>query len=522
VKLSVRLALPLLLVAAGVTGAVTAGLLVVLNRTTGAVAAQTGHQLGRITEHALEERAQALHDMAVVFAALRGDARARDRAWRHAPVTAAAVLDGALGRVRSAFGPAMDARDLMAIARGGTDRPVVRAADGLLVTGAARADRGGDLVVIGQRLDAGFAAELERTLQAPVSIATQGRTTAATFTGPVPSRDVYPVEVAVDTPGGGAATVTVYVPAAQVFRARRAALAVALGGGIMLLAAGFFFYWYAVIRITRPIGDLIAATERLAAGDLTAGLSAGAPAELGTLVRQFNRMADALKEAQGKLVHSAKLSSVGALVAGISHELNNPLYGLLGHAEHLMHKVPEGDPAREKLEIIVREARRMQRTLADLRGFTRPSARARATVDLAQVAREVVELVRHDAATAGVAIQAASPGGAAETLGSPDELRQVVLNLVLNALQATPRGGSITVRAAGPAITVEDSGAGMDASTLARVREPFFTTKPGRMGLGLSIAQEIVTAHGGNLRIDSRPGAGTRITVDLAPAAVAA
>lgn len=521
-KLSVRLALPLLLVAAGVTGAVTAGLLVVLNRTTGAVAAQTGHQLGRITEHALAERAQALHDMAVVFAALRGDARARDRAWRHAPVTAAVVLDGAGGRVRSAFGPAMDPGDLRAIARGAADRPVVRAEGGLLVTGSARADRGGDLVVIGQRLDAGFAAELERTLQAPVAVATQGRTVAATFTGPVPSRDVYPVDVALDTPGGGSAAVTVYVPAAQVFRARRAALAVALGGGALLLAAGFFFYWYAVIRITRPIGDLIAATERLAAGDLAAGLSVDAPAELGTLVRAFNRMAGALKDAQDKLVHSAKLSSVGALVAGISHELNNPLYGLLGHAEHLMGKFPDGDPAREKLDIIVREARRMQRTLADLRGFTRPSTRARATVDLAQVAREVAELVRHDAATAGVDVRAESRGGAAQTTGSPDELRQVVLNLVLNALQATPRGGSITVRADGSCVAVEDTGAGMDAATLARVREPFFTTKPGRMGLGLSIAQEIVAAHGGRLAIDSRPGAGTRITVTLAPATVAA
>jgi signal transduction histidine kinase len=397
----------------------------------------------------------------------------------------------------------------------------VRSANGLLIAGVATAEHGGDTVVVGQPLDASFAAGLKRTLQAEVAVTVGGRTVAATFTGAPPARDVYPARVTLATPGGGEAVATMYVPAAEVYRARRTGLFVALGGGVLLLAAAFAFYGYAMVRITRPIGDLIAATGRLAAGDLSGALAADAPAELGQLVREFNRMAVALKAAQDTLVHSAKLSSVGALVAGVSHELNNPLYGLLGHAEHLASKFPEGDPVREKLDIVVREARRMQRTLADLRGFTRPSARERGRVDLGQVASEVLALVKHDAETAKVACHAEPSSGPAVVNGSPDELRQIVLNLVLNSFQAMPQGGTLTVAVAGPGadrrcrVTVTDTGSGMAPDTLARVREPFFSTKPGRMGLGLSIAQELAAAHQGTLEIESRPGAGTRITVVL-------
>jgi signal transduction histidine kinase len=113
--------------------------------------------------------------------------------------------------------------------------------------------------------------------------------------------------------------------------------------------------------------------------------------------------------------------------------------------------------------------------------------------------------------------------GGAVINASPDQVRQVILNLVLNAIQAMPKGGTLTIRTATQAengsraclVVVEDAGTGMPPEVRARVLEPFFSTRPGRMGLGLAICREIVSEHGGTLSIDSRPGEGTRVTVEI-------
>lgn len=519
-NLHARLTLPLVVAAVVVTGTVLGGLVLLVRGTTRVVIRQTGHQLTRIAAHALAQRAEALDDVATVFASLAGDARARDLRWRHEPLAAVAILEPGGGRIRSWIGAALDPADLPALA--GRDHPawpVIRTADGrLLVAGRARDDRGGSVVVVGVPVDGAFADALAKTLQAGVEITAGGRTLAASRSGSGSGDRRYTATGAARTPGGAPFEFRVAVPADDVFRTQRAALALAGAGGLVLLAAAFVFNGWVVARITRPIRELTTAVRRVGAGEQTARLPADAPAELGELVAEFNRMAAALRETQDRLVHSAKLSSVGALVAGVSHELNNPLHGLLGHAEHLSTKYPEGDPAREKLETILREGRRMQRTLADLRGFTRPGGRQRATVDLNDVAREVLELVRHDAGKAGVECAADLAAGGAPIEAAPDRVRQVALNLALNAVQAMPAGGRLTIRTSrtdgagtGGSLVVEDDGPGIAADVLARVTEPFFSTKPGRMGLGLSISREIVEEHGGSLTIASAPGRGARV-----------
>lgn len=522
-RLTARLALPLVL-AAAVTAAITAGLALLLHRTASSVLAQSGQLLAGVAANALAERAQALRDQAVVDASLRGSARDRDRAWHHPPVTAVAVLETRTGRVRSAWGPPLDATDLAGLvaARPGA-APLVRAGPRLLVAGIAAAEGGREAVVVAQPVDDAFAGGLKRLVSAEVVVEADGRTVAASFAGDTPPRDADPARAELTTPGGGAVVVTAWVPGAALHRAQRGIRLAAFGGGLVLLLAAAGFYAWTTARVTGPIRDLISATDRIAKGDLSVAPASDAPAELGTLVREFGRMAAAVREAQDRLVHSAKLSSVGSLVAGVSHELNNPLLGLLGHAEHLATKFPAGDPAREKLDIVVAEARRMQRTLADLRGFTRPNARERGRVDLNRVAADVVALVQHDARTAGVDCRAELSPSETPVTGSPDELRQVVLNLALNALQATPADGRVKVSTANGGgrcrLVVTDTGAGIAPELLAKVREPFFSTKPGRMGLGLSISQEIVAAHGGELTLESAAGSGTRVTVSLPVAA---
>ncbi len=526
-KLHLRLALPLLVTAVIVTAAVTIGMIVLVRGTVSAVLRQSGRQMARITENALNARAQNLNEIAMVFGVLRGDIQTRDRAWKHVPLDAAAIINRKTGQVISAMGASINPKDL----KGLLDTqlpgpPILRIREGLLIAGVSPDEKQQNLVVVGQRLGPEFVKELKGLLQTNIEVKADGRPIASTLTGDFPSGTFYPVNRAFSTPGGADIEVTMHMPAREVYQTRRMAFFFTIGGGLTLLLIALSFYAYSLVRVTRPIRDLIAATERVAAGDLEASLDPGAPAELGALMREFNTMARSLKETQEKLIHSAKLSSVGQMVAGISHELNNPLHGLLGHAEHLATKFPPGDPTREKLDTVVREAQRMKRILADLRGFTRPSGQDRARIDLNQVVREVLALSRHDAEKAGVSCELALHEGDAVVMASPDQIRQVLLNLYLNALQAMPQGGRLKVTTSHReqngrqmcVVAVEDTGAGIPPDIQSRVKEPFFSTKPGRIGLGLSICQEIISQHDGTLLIDSKPGEGTRVTFNL-PAA---
>lgn len=533
VKLHLRLALPLFLIAIGVTLAGTVGVVILVRRTMAIALAQNGAQLGQITENILRGRSRGLNRVAATLAASRPPWTRADLAAGR--LDAAVIVDQATGRVRSTAGRSLAPEDLrgMAVvgrpARGAgpsamPSGPLLLSGGGnLMIAGVAVGPSPGTLVVAAQALGPEFARALKETLQAEVLITSGTVLQSSTLSATVPEGNYLPSTLNLRTPGGVAASLVILIPARGARGARRAALTATVVGGLVLLGLALLFYNYAVARITRPVEELIAAADRIAAGDLAARLPAGAPAELGALVRQFNAMATALKDTQEKLIHSAKLSSVGALVAGVSHELNNPLLGLLGHAEYLSGKLPPGAPGREELDIILEEGNRMKRILADLRGFVRPGGGDRTRLDANRIVEEVLVLVRHQAGQAGVRCEAVLAPGGVPIHASADQLRQVLLNLAVNALQAMPSGGGLVIRtgrrpeAAGALahISVEDSGTGIAAEHLERVTEPFFSTRPGRMGLGLAISQEVATRHGGTLVIDSAPGRGTRILLAL-------
>ena len=528
-KLSYRLALPLAGAAVVITGAAAVGMTLLVSKTVDTAFRQSSAQLARITENAMRTRAEALQEVAFVFASLRGDVRSRSLRWKHPVLDAVAVVDARTGKIRSGMGKDFGGDDLRALVSSGPPPlPVMRIGKDLAIAGAAYSEDRNEMVVVGKCIDREFARELKGLLQADIEIRSGGRTVAASAEGGPPRENLYRAESRFVTPGGGEMNVVMILPVDELVSARRKALAYALGGGVLLLLLAFLFYAYAVVRVTRPLRELIEGVRRATRGDLDPKLTPGAPDELGELMSEFNRMAKSLKQAQERLVHSAKLSSVGRLIAGISHELNNPLSGLLGHAEHLLSKHPSGDPAGEKLETIVREGKRMKKILADLMGLTRPNSRERKPFDLNQVAGEVVALVRHDAEGAGVACGAVLEPGGTATTGSSDEMRQVLLNLVLNAIEATSGGGRIEVATfrlhdngrASVGVAVSDTGEGIPADAVGKITEPFFSTKPGRIGMGLAISREIVETHGGTMRFESNEGKGTRVVVEL-PAMVA-
>ena len=224
-----------------------------------------------------------------------------------------------------------------------------------------------------------------------------------------------------------------------------------------------------------------------------------------------------------RLVHSAKLVAIGETYAGLAHEINNPL-GIMLSRVRLMLAAPErrhGDALVGDLETIDRHGQRIANTVRSLLQFSRKTAFELDATDLNGVVADVVAHVERPFAAQGVRVTTSLGAPLPTIRGSRDHLQQVLLNLLTNARDAMPGGGTVTVRTrAGDGVVVaevEDSGIGMAADVQARVFEPFFTTKREGLGtgLGLSVSHSIVTAHGGEIDVESEEGRGTRFQIRL-------
>lgn len=242
------------------------------------------------------------------------------------------------------------------------------------------------------------------------------------------------------------------------------------------------------------------------------------------LFQELSERVQAQKAAEGKMVEAARLAAIGEMAAGIAHELNNPLTAIAGFSELLRDEFPPESRQREHMELILREARRSREIVRRLLDFSRREAAHQAPVDITEAVSEVLALVQPMAQVQQVEIHFEAWEELPLVLGDRGRLRQVILNLVHNGIQAMPDGGPLLIQTAveaGPperiAIRVRDAGAGIPEEHRSRIFEPFFTTKPlgSGTGLGLSISSTIVAEHGGEIRVDSTPGAGACFTVLL-------
>jgi signal transduction histidine kinase len=213
------------------------------------------------------------------------------------------------------------------------------------------------------------------------------------------------------------------------------------------------------------------------------------------------------------------LSALGALSAGMAHEIKNPLGSIQGSIEILESQVPEGDEKREFVEILKKEIQRLAQIVSSHLDLARPGSPERGPNDLGEIVRSVVELTCKQGDKQSVTLRAEVPEDLPRVMIDGRQVRQAVLNLVINAIQALPRGGEVSVKVQREAdrlrVIVEDDGPGLDDESLRRAFDPFYTTKEQGTGLGLSIAFQIADQHGGDLSVENRPAGGARFCLEL-------
>ncbi len=307
--------------------------------------------------------------------------------------------------------------------------------------------------------------------------------------------------------------------------------------------------------LRRRMSPMLAAIGRLGGGDFTTRVDVRQGDEVGQLASSFNSMAEGLQHANAELegwtrtlqsrvdektrelqaaqdhmVRSERLACLGRLAAVVAHELNNPLAGVQVYVRRARKALGKDDVATraneigEWMETVDREVGRCGRIVQDLLSFSRQRAPHRAPLDVNEVIRRATRLLGHKLDLEEIDLALRLDESLEPVVADADQVEQALLALLINAVEAMPRGGmlEVTSRAhigGGVEIEVRDSGGGIPADVMPHIFEPFFTTKPEGQGtgLGLSVVYGIVTRHGGRLDIDSVPSEGTTVTLFFPP-----
>ncbi|MFB3902263.1 MAG: cache domain-containing protein [Acidobacteriota bacterium] len=299
-------------------------------------------------------------------------------------------------------------------------------------------------------------------------------------------------------------------------------------------------------RISRPVHLMAEAMQRLAKGDYPPQLEVKSKDEIGNLAENFNKMSQELAAAHRLLVESAetlerkveertaqlramqdqliqteKLAALGKLAAGVAHEINNPLTGILTNSSLMLEDCPADNPNRADLQTIVDETLRCRKIVKGLLDFARQTAPQKELISLNQVVENVLGLVCNQAGFRDIRISKKLDSSPPSVMADRDQMRQVILNIVLNAAEAMGGKGEIDIttstdpKAGFVRLAISDNGPGIPDDVRSKIFEPFFTTKANGTGLGLSIAYGIVERHGGEISISSLEGKGTTVYVDL-------
>ncbi|NWF84042.1 MAG: cache domain-containing protein [Bryobacteraceae bacterium] len=319
-----------------------------------------------------------------------------------------------------------------------------------------------------------------------------------------------------------------------------------------LAMIGFFFIigitYYMISNITRPIGEMVAATRSIAAGRFDQEVATSAHGEIELLANSFNTMLKSLRQMkadleewgrtleqkvrdrteelvamQARVAHSERLASVGMLAAGVAHEINNPLGAILSLTALTLEDIPPGDPNRENLEEVVKQSERCRGIVKGLLDFSRQSKVSTELIQLNGIIEETLLLISKQSLFFNINVVKHLDPGLPPVTSDAAQFQQVFMNIFVNAAQAMKERGTLTIvtqHKAGEGVAevrVTDTGHGIPPEQVDLIFYPFFTTKESShgTGLGLSIAYGIVSSHGGTIDVHSEVGKGTTFIIRM-------
>ncbi len=304
---------------------------------------------------------------------------------------------------------------------------------------------------------------------------------------------------------------------------RRVSSVLALAFAVLVVVAA----WLVTGGIVAPVRRLLAATRRVAGGDLTSRVDVEGRDEIGELAAAFNEMTSELEETSARveelhrreIERAHQLATVGELASGVAHEIKNPLVGISNGVDLLMRRVGDDPTLSPIAEEMSRQLERIESAVRDLLAYARPTEPTREPTEVNRVVRRVVTLVGPAADRRGVHVRTALDPSVAEIPADEELVRQALVNLLMNAVQATAPASEVGVRTrraeAEVQIEVWDRGRGIPPQDLENIFKPFYTTRHSGTGLGLSITREVVERHGGRIEVESEVGRGSTFRIAL-------
>jgi signal transduction histidine kinase len=297
-----------------------------------------------------------------------------------------------------------------------------------------------------------------------------------------------------------------------------------LVGGVGILVAVLTSLWFAA-RVTRPVESLAQAARRVAAGDLSAKVEVQSSDELGELAASFNRMTEDLAQQKERTLQAERVAAWRELARRLAHELKNPLFPLQVTVENLMRakqKSPEmfEEVFHEGTATLLAEIDNLKTIVGRFSEFSKMPQPQRQPTQVNEVVQSVLRVFHAQLQEKNqIAVRTELADPLPEISADPDLLHRALQNLVLNAIDAMPQGGALTIRTATLGdrieISVSDSGTGLTPEECGRLFTPYYTTKQHGTGLGLAIVQSVVSDHGGKISVESTPEKGTTFRIEL-------